>query len=128
MIEQKYINGLIECTKKYNTNSDKIKQFETKLDSQRDDLEKFIENTRLQVEEIEEIEESKLDFSVMKRLEQIMIDYENKVETLMVDSKPLLEEHEKIKKEIKTIYESIMAKYGNKYSEEEILDYIKTKL
>lgn len=126
MIEQKYINGLKLCYVQFQKTLKNLQEFETKLNLKKESFDKFVEKTQEQLEEIKDVENK--DVSHVGELENMLISYEKAIMDLLNDSKPIIEEHDKIKEEIKNIYESIMKQYSDKYTEEEIIDYIKTQL
>lgn len=122
IVSEKYLNALRLNISKFEATLKEINELESKLDILRNDLMKFIEDKK---EEINKIDHD--DSNSITTLENIMIEYDVKTSELIKTAQPVIDKHNKNKDDISELYKSLITEYSN-YTEEEILEAIKAQL
>lgn len=123
-IKEIYIQSLKKCYLDFKKCAENINEYEKKIKHYQKELSDWVENNTKLVQELKD--KSDYHNDDVNLLEERILEYEKIVSELKTDINPFLLKIESLKKEIENIYTKIMSEYGNKYSEEEIIEYIKT--
>jgi len=121
VIKQIYIDQSKKIINKYNKILNLLKEQEDNLV----DNKKFILNLQKEISNIDGLSSNQL--VKQQKLEELMIEYDIKINKLEQEIKPILEELENLKKQSKILYDKIMIDYSG-YSETEIQEQIKKQL
>lgn len=121
VIKQIYIDQSKKIINKYNKILNLLKEQEDNLVNNK----KFILNLQKEISNIDGLSSNQL--VKQQKLEELMIEYDIKINKLEQEIKPILEELENLKKQSKILYDKIMIDYSG-YSETEIQEQIKKQL
>lgn len=123
-IKEQYINALQQCYINFVNNSKDIEKYELLIKETFEDMQKITEENKNLINQISNKDQHSEEDA--NKLESILYELQSKIEKLKKELTPFINNSDKIKNEIDTVYKKIISEYN--YPEEDIIEYIKQQI